>query len=280
MTATQHRRLIALVAVVACALGLTACGSTKAPVALRAMPNLVGMTVGDGEQHVYDVLHTSLLYYDQAPVNRLGVDNTWVIVATYPAAGVRTAKYKLVYAWALRKSEYDWFTAHPTMPRIAARTPVAKLIGPGGVLAPVKELVKVRYRPGAAPSSAKADPADAAAFKPNRVDVPDPSTQPLAEWALYKGLLVAPVARTLTVAVRPGAGTALRVGQFLVLLAIRAPVSRSSTGGSSGGVSYTPPSGSSGSGTSGGTSGGSGSGLPSGLGGVKIPHLHCPNNLC
>jgi hypothetical protein len=258
----------------ACAFGLAACGGKKAePVPLLSMPDVVGMPISDAETSIYDGLHTSLYYYDQSPANR-DIGSDWVIVSTYPAAGAKTKKFKLVYAWALQKNEYDWFKAHPTMPAIPKDATTASLLATGGMFRDVSALVQLRYQPGQAPSGAKSSTTDKGPFTPDRGKFTDPSTEPPPEYALRAGLLVAPVAGTEILSTRPAPGSALRVGQYLVLLAgpkshkhatsngsIKSSTSKTSTsGGNSGGTPHLP------------------SGIPTN---ISIPtNIPCPSNIC
>jgi hypothetical protein len=265
-----------LALVLACAFGLAACGKKTEAVPVLSMPDVVGMPIIDAETSIYGSLHTSLLYYDQSPANR-DVGSDWVVISTYPAAGAKTKKYKLVYAWALQKSEYDWFKAHPTMPVIPKNATSASLLGTGGLFAPVSALVQLRYQPGSAPSGAAPSTTDKGPFTPDRGNFPDPSIEPPAEYALQSGLLVASVAGTDIVSARPAPGAALRTGQYLVLLA--APKSRKHKS-SHGSVS--PSSSRSSDSTSGGGSSGRTPHLPSGLPTkINIPtNIPCPSNIC
>jgi hypothetical protein len=280
MTGTRQRTrfsALGLTMALVCALLLTACGEEK-KVETAAMPSIVGMTVGAGERLVYDVLHTSLVYYDQSPADRDST-NDWIIVSTFPAADAVTPTKKIVYAWALKRSEYDWFKAHPTMPKLPAKATLAKLVGPGGALAGVSELVKLRYQPGKAPQSAKPDPKDANAFTPDRGVRPDPSTEPAAELELRKTLMVAKPAGTIAVGSRPAPGATLRVGQYVVILAITKPPAKKKP--IPGNFDYDPPdlSGVGGGGSGGSGGGGGGGGIP-GLPGIDIPNIPCPKQIC
>lgn len=257
---------------------LTGCGGDEDDAPMLAMPDLVGKPVAAALALTYDALHTSLVTYDLSPADREGADD-WVVVATSPAAGKKTPKFNRVYAWVLKASEYAWFSEHPTMPKIPAKADVAKLVAKGGLLAPVKELVQLRYQPGKAPFSAAASPVDQAAHTPDRGLHPDLATEPPAEFRARAGLLAAPNRGTVTVGSRPATGSDLRVGQYLVVLVITKPKEKPkppaapapSTTGSSGG------SGRSSGGSSGGSSGSGIPGLPSGFP-TKIPN--CPKAIC
>ncbi|MET3962105.1 hypothetical protein ABIE44_002039 [Marmoricola sp. OAE513] len=276
MTSTMHRaaRALAVAALLLSAALVAGCGDDETKVPRLAMPDLVGKSIGDAETQTYDALHTSLIYYDLSPANRASA-NDWVIVATSPEAGKRTPKFEKVYAWALKKSEYDWFRKNPSMPKLPNGASAAKLLGKGGLLEPVADLVKVRYQPGKAPKKAEADPADTAAFVPDRGLHPDLSAEPVAEFGLRNGLRVAPTRGTVAVGALPPTG-ALRIGQFLVLLVVEKPPAKPKkpetpdfdvpvietpdidTGGGSGG------------------SGGPGGGMLGG--GIDIPG--CPKQIC
>lgn len=248
---------------------LAACGGGPADAPNLTMPNLVGQTIGAAEDATYNALHTSLIYYDLSPANRES-DNNWVVVATQPAAGTRTPKFRTVYAWVLRASEYAWFKAHPRMPSIPAGAKVARLIGTGGPLAPVKDLVLLRYPPGRAPAQAKPSPVDSQAFTPDRGLQPDLAAEPRAEWLLRQGLFAASAVGTVTLGTRPASGSTLRVGQYLVLLVAPAPPKKHPNAPP---VSGTAP------GSGGEATHHSGSGHPHGLpGGIKLPK--CPPQLC
>lgn len=252
---------------------LTGCADDEQDAPMLAMPDLVGKPVLAASTATYDALHTSLVSYDLAPADRKG-GSDWVVVATSPAAGEPTPKFTKVYAWVLKASEYDWFQDHPTMPKLPANADVAKLIGKGGLLAPVKDLLLIRYQPGKAPKSAKASPVDATAFTPDRGLHPDLATEPPAELAVRDGLLAAPVKGTVVAGSRPGSAGALRDGQYLVVLVIPKPPAKPKPpveaprapdpvlGGSTGG-----------------TSGGGGGGTPSLPDGFPdIPN--CPERIC
>lgn len=271
---TTRAFLVAAALVVAAV--LTGCGEDEPDAPLLAMPDLVGQPVLTASSLTYDALHTSLVPVDLAPANReSGAD--WVVVATSPAAGARTPKFTKVYAWVLKASEYTWFTEHPTMPRIPVGTDAAELIGKDGLLAPVEELVQLRYLPGAAPSSAKPSKVDAAAFTPDRGLHPDLATEPPAEFGARAGLLAAPSAGTVAAGSRPGAAAELRVGQYLVVLVKPKPVEKPRPPSTPDPIT---PATSGGSGGSGGGSTGGGGGTPSLPGGFPTKIPNCPRQLC
>lgn len=276
-TRRRSRTLGALVALLLTTAALAGCGKDDAPPTLT-MPDLVGKPVSAAINQAYDALHTSLVTFDLSPLDRESATD-WVVVGTSPAAGEKTPKFTKVYAWALKASEYRWFTENPTMPTIRAGADVAKLVAKGGVLAGVKDLVQIRYQPGKAPAAAKASPVDAAAFTPDRGLYPDLATEPEAEWQLREGLLEAPAKGTVTKGTQPSSTSRLRTGQLLVLLVIKKPAATPATPASSSGSGST---GGSSGGTSGGSSGGGGGGsngpqFPSGIP-TKIPN--CPRQIC
>lgn len=247
---------------------------------MLVMPDLVGQPVLAASTAAYDALHTSLISYDLAPADRTS-GSDWIVVATSPAAGELTPKFTKVYAWALKASEYAWFEDHPTMPKVPANADMAKLIGKGGLLEPVKDLVLVRYRPGTAPKSAKPSEVDAAAFTPDRGLHPDLATEPPTELATRTGLLEAPAKGTIASGSRPVPSAALRVGQYLVVLVIPKPVEKPDPPNEPDPV----PTGSTGSGTGSSGSGGNGSdgsgGSPTLPGGFPTPKIpSCPQQLC
>jgi hypothetical protein len=174
--------------------------------------------------------------------------------------------------------------SRPPVPAIAAGTSVAKLVGTGGLLAPVKDLIETRYEPGKAPVSAVTSPLDASAFAPDRGITPDMSTEPTAEWTQRQGLLVAPESGLVAAGSRPASGSSVRTGQLLVLLVVAAPPKKhrpppapiTSTGSGSGSHR----------GSGSGSHRGSGSGTGSTFGGFfphGVPHLKfpaCPKKFC
>lgn len=215
------------------------------PVAV-VMPDLAGVPLDAADAQLRELGHRDYFddgeprAHDLSPRERYpSMDQEWTVVTTRPAPGQTWEVGDPVYLFALRTTEYQWFTAHPVMPPMPPDVAVADLTAQGQLLFEVEDLVDFAHAPGHEPPY----PSFLGSTQQPIPGLPDdPSLEPPAEQAARADLASASeYTDAPLIGSVPAPGAQLRMGQMLFVTVGDEPRSEYSSGGSgsgSGGGGY------------------------------------------
>ncbi len=201
-------------------LGATAMAPPEAE--QSSMPDVSGLRLDEAKLRLYDFEEESGVTVDSPQSQDLSPndrsswnESDWAVVVTRPAAGEAWTEGMTLQLFVLRAEEYEWFSAHPTMPAIPKHAATDDLTGHDGVLSGMSELIEYRYAPGLEPEFSYVPHGSPSRIFEGFGD--DPSVEPYSERRERDGLAQATEYGTLTVDSLPAVGSALRVGQLLVV---------------------------------------------------------------
>lgn len=208
------------------------------PVAV-VLPDLAGVPLDAADAQLRELGHRDDFddgqprAHDLSPRERYpSTDPEWTVVTSRPAPGQTWAVGDRVYLFALRTTEYQWFTAHPVMPPMPSDVAVADLTAQGQLLFEVEDLVDFAHAPGHEPSY----PSFLGSVQQPIPGLPDdPSLEPPAEQAARADLASASqYTDAPLIGSVPAMGAPLRMGQLLAVTVGDEPETEYSSGGGSG----------------------------------------------